>query len=326
MIRNESNLHDRIDPELADALAAVPKSNGRIFDLGELEGTRALIRQMAAQAEPAAAANTAVLVEAHEASRSGEPPVPLRMFRPTSVRGALPAMLWFHGGGQVLGFAAQEDAYLKRIAGEVGCMVISVDYRLAPEARAPAAAQDGLAAWRWLCREAKVLGADPTRLAIAGASGGGGVAAATALMIRDEGAPTPLFQSLNYPMIDDRNETPSAREISGLGVWDRENNVAAWQLILGDAAGGPDVSPYAAPARAATVDRLPPTCIIVGELDVFRDEDVTYATRLLQSGVATELHVFPGAYHAWDLFAPDAGLTTAFFQTWFGYLRRAFRR
>ena len=273
MIRNESNLHDRIDPELADALAAVPKSNGRIFDLGELEGTRALIRQMAAQAEPAAAANTAVLVEAHEASRSGEPPVPLRMFRPTSVRGALPAMLWFHGGGQVLGFAAQEDAYLKRIAGEVGCMVISVDYRLAPEARAPAAAQDGLAAWRWLCREAKVLGADPTRLAIAGASGGGGVAAATALMIRDEGAPTPLFQSLNYPMIDDRNETPSAREISGLGVWDRENNVAAWQLILGDAAGGPDVSPYAAPARAATVDRLPPTCIIVGELDVFRDED-----------------------------------------------------
>ena len=99
-------------------------------------------------------------------------------------------------------------------------------------------------------------------------------------MIRDEGAPTPLFQSLNYPMIDDRNETPSAREISGLGVWDRENNVAAWKLILGDSAGGPDVSPYAAPARATTFDGLPPTCIIVGELDVFRDEDVNYATRL----------------------------------------------
>ena len=235
-------------------------------------------------------------------------------------------MLWFHGGGQVLGFAAQEDAYLKRIAGEVGCMVISVDYHLAPEARAPAAAQDGFAAWRWLCREAKALGADPERLAIAGASGGGGIAAATALMIRDEGAPMPLFQSLNYPMIDDRNETPSAREISGLGVWDRENNLAAWKLILGDAFGSTDVSPYAAPARAAAVDGLPPTCIIVGELDVFRDEDVSYATRLLQSGIATELHVFPGAYHAWDLFAPDAGLTAAFFQTWFGYLQRAFRQ
>ena len=326
MTEETANLHDRIDPELAEALTAVPKPNGRIFDLGNLEGTRELIRQMAAQAEPADAANTAVLIEAHEASRSEDAPVPLRVFRPTNVRGALPAMLWFHGGGQVLGFAAQEDAYLKRIAAEVGCMVISVDYRLAPEARAPAAAQDGLAAWRWLCREAKALGADPTRLGIAGASGGGGIAAATALMIRDEGAPMPLFQSLNYPMIEDRNETPSARQISGLGVWDRENNLAAWKLILGEAAGGPDVSPYAAPARTAAVDGLPPTCIIVGELDVFRDEDVTYATRLLQNGIATELHVFPGAYHAWDLFAPDAGLTTAFFQTWFGYLRRAFRR
>ncbi len=326
MIKRNRNLLDRIDLELADALAAVPKANGRIFDLSDLQGTRALIRQMAAQGAPASAANTAVLVEAHEASRSGEAPVPLRVFRPTNVRGALPAMLWFHGGGQVLGFAAQEDAYLKRIAGEVGCMVVSVDYRLAPEARAPAAAKDGLAAWRWLRGEARALGADPERLAIAGASGGGGVAAATALMIRDEGAPTPLFQSLNYPMIDDRNETPSAREISGVGVWDRENNLAAWQLILGDAAGGPDVSPYAAPARAAALDGLPPTCIIVGELDVFRDEDVNYATRLLQSGIATELHVFPGAYHAWDLFAPNAGLTAAFFQTWFGYLRRAFRR
>ena len=326
MTEENANLHNRIDPELAEALAAVPKPNGRIFDLGNLEGTRELIRQMAAQGEPAAAANTAVLVKEHEASRPGYAPVPLRVFRPTNVRGALPAMLWFHGGGQVLGFAAQEDAYLKRIAGEVGCMVISVDYRLAPEARAPAAAQDGFAAWRWLCREAKALGADPERLAIAGASGGGGIAAATALMIRDEGAPMPLFQSLNYPMIDDRNETPSAREISGLGVWDRENNLAAWKLILGDAVGSTHVSPYAAPARAAAVDGLPPTCIIVGELDVFRDEDVSYATRLLQSGIATELHVFPGAYHAWDLFAPDAGLTAAFFQTWFGYLQRAFRQ
>ena len=326
MMNGNQALHDRIDPELADALAAVPKANGRIFDLGDLEGTRELIRQMAAQGAPAAAANTAVLVEEHEASRSGDAPVPLRLFRPTNARGALPAMLWFHGGGQVLGFAAQEDAYLKRVAGEVGCIVISVDYRLAPEARAPAAAQDGFAAWRWLCGMAEALGADPERLGIAGASGGGGVAAATALMIRDEGAPKPLFQSLNYPMIDDRNDTPSAREISGLGVWDGENNLAAWKLILGDAAGGPDVSPYAAPARTAAVHGLPPTCIIVGELDVFRDEDVAYATRLLQSGIATALHVFPGAYHAWDLFAPDAGLTAAFFQTWFGYLQRAFRR
>ena len=129
---------------------------------------------MAAQGEPAAAANTAVLVEEHEASGSEDAPVPLWVFRPTDARGALPALLWFHGGGQVLGFAAQEDAYLKRVASEVGCMVISVDYRLAPEARPPAAAQDGLAAWGWLCREAKALGADRERLAIAGASGGGG--------------------------------------------------------------------------------------------------------------------------------------------------------
>ena len=192
MIKENKNLHDRIDPEPTDALAAVPKVNGRVSDLSDLEGTRALIRLVAAQGERASASNTAVSVEEHEASRSGDPPVPLRLFRPANARGTLPAILRFHGGGQVLGFAAQEDAYLKPVASEVGCIVISVDYRFAPEARAPAAAQDGLEAWRWLSGEAGPLGADPERLGIAGASGGGGVAAATALMIRDEGAPMPL--------------------------------------------------------------------------------------------------------------------------------------
>ena len=319
----------RIDPQLAEALAAVPKVNGRVLDLDELAHTRDLIRRMAEQQEAAAAAITSVSVETHEVLRADDPPIGLRLFRPIDSVPPLPALLWFHGGGQVLGYAGQEDAYLKRIAAEVECIVISVNYRLAPEAKSPAAALDGIAAYKWVCAEAGALDIDPIKIGIAGASGGGCIAAATVLLIRDRGEAAPLFQSLNYPMLDDRGDTRSSREVTGIGIWDRETNRQAWTLVLGDASdasGRGDVSAVSAPARAATFDGLPPTCIIVGELDVFRDEDLTYATRLIEAGVATELHVFSGAYHAWDVFAPDADLTKSFFRTWFDYLRRAFQR
>lgn len=236
----------------------------------------------------------------------------------------MPVLLWFHGGGQVLGYAAQDDPTLKRLCLEVGCAAASVDYRLAPEAPAPAAAEDGLLAYRWLRSQAAALGFDGDRIAFAGQSGGGGIAAATALMIRDQGEPAPLFQALSYPMLDDRNSTASSHEITDIGIWDRATNILAWNSILADRAGTDDVPPYCAPARATDLTGLPPTFVAAAELDVFRDEDLSYATRLQAAGVPVELHLYPGAYHAWDLFAPEAALSAAYVHAWYGYLRRQF--
>jgi acetyl esterase/lipase len=143
-------------------------------------------------------------------------------------------------------------------------------------------------------------------------------------MIRDQGEPAPCFQALSYPMLDDRNTSASSHEITDIGIWDRATNILAWTSILGDRAGTDDVSPYCAPARATELSGLPQTFMAVAELDCFRDEDLSYAVRLQASGVPVELHLYPGAYHAWDLFAPEAALTTAYFDAWFGYLRRQF--
>lgn len=312
---------ERIDPELAAALAAIPKGPHGIFDVGDLAATRAAVRAQAEQLRASETPDPAIAIGTAEAPRPGGGAVPVRLLRPVGAE-ALPVLLWFHGGGQVIGSADQEDGFLERLCATVGCAALSIDYRLAPEWRAPAAAEDGCLAYLWLLDHARELGLDPSRVGLAGASGGGGVAAATALMLRDRGAPAPRLLSLSYPMLDDRNETPSSREITDVGVWDRRNNQLAWAAVLGDLAGGEDVTPWQAAGRAPDLSGLPPTFIAVGEVDVFRDEDVDFARRLIASGVPTELHVFAGAYHAWDVFAPDAELTSDFQRIWHGYMRR----
>ncbi|MGW4807141.1 alpha/beta hydrolase fold domain-containing protein [Kitasatospora sp. NPDC004272] len=321
---NTENAHERIAPELAEVLKAVPMTEAGVFDLSDLEGTRAGVRAFAEAIAAQVPDEPSVSVEEVRAPRPDGSTLTIRLLRPTGAAGPLPALLWFHGGGQVLGYAAQDDPTLKHLALEVGCLVASVEYRLAPEAPAPAAAEDGLLAYRWLRGQAAALGVEEDRVALAGQSGGGGIAAATALMIRDQGEPAPLFQALSYPMLDDRNTTASSHEVTDIGIWDRATNVLAWNLILGDRAGADDVPPYSAPARTTDLTGLPPTFIAAAELDVFRDEDLNYATRLQASGVPVELHLYPGTYHAWDLFAPEAALSTAYVHAWHGYLRRQF--
>ncbi|WP_405008401.1 alpha/beta hydrolase [Kitasatospora purpeofusca] len=333
-----------MDPELSLALDAVPMTPNGAFDLTDLATTRAAFRAQAESAADGSPADPSVTVEEHlarradravRAGRAGrtdgpdspdglDVPVPVRLLRPTAASGPLPVLLWFHGGGQVLGFAAQDEPWLTRLAASLGCAVASVDYRLAPETPAPGAAEDGFTAYQWLSREADALGLDGARIGIAGQSGGGGIAAATAHLVRDRGGVAPLFQSLTYPMLDDRNRTASSHEITDIGIWDRSTNLLAWQAILGDRAGTEDVCPYAAPARAADLADLPPTFITVGDLDCFRDEDLDYATRLRAQGVPVELHLYPGAYHAFDLVAPGSRLAAAFHRTWFDYLARQF--
>jgi acetyl esterase/lipase len=174
-----------------------------------------------------------------------------------------------------------------------------------------------------MAAHAQELGIDPARIAVYGGSAGGALAAATALLARDRGGPAIAYQMLLYPMVDDRSDTPSCTEIDDLGVWDGWANAEGWQALLGDRSGTDSVDAYAAPARADGLTGLPPAWIDVGELDALRDEDVHYALRLMQAGVATDLHVHPGAFHGWEVFVPDADISRRAVEARIAALQRA---
>jgi acetyl esterase/lipase len=188
-------------------------------------------------------------------------------------------------------------------------VVVSVEYRLAPETPHPGPINDCYAGLAWTAEHAAELGYEPGRLIVAGASAGGGLAAALALMARDKGGPALAGQMLICPMLDDRNDTFSARQMAGLGVWDAAANHTGWTALLGAARGGPDVSPYAAPARETDLSGLPPTFIDVGSAETFRDEDVAYAAGIWQAGGHAELHVWPGCFHGFDGMVPQAAIS-----------------
>jgi len=251
--------------------------------------------------------------------QDGAPDLRVRIYRPVAASGTLPGVYFIHGGGFVLGDIEGEDAVATMICDQVGAVVVSVDYRLAPEHPHPAPVEDCYAGLAWTARHAAELGIDVDRLAIYGGSAGGGLAIASAMLARDRGFPTLRFQMPIYPMIDDRNETPSSHEITDVGIWDRVGNIEAWGWYLG----GAEADEYAAPARAQNLVGLPPTYIDVGTVDLFRDEDIAFAMRLMQAGVPTELHVTPGSYHGSEVFAPQAALTQRIWARRFESLRRA---
>ncbi|WP_218854805.1 alpha/beta hydrolase [Paractinoplanes atraurantiacus] len=240
---------------------------------------------------------------------AGDPDIELLILTPAGAGTALPGLYHTHGGGMVVGNNRSGVDALQDWATEVPAVIVSVEYRLAPEHPHPAPVEDCYAGLVWTAAHAGELGIDPAQLVIAGASAGGGLAAAVALMARDRGGPTLAGQMLLCPMIDDRNDTPSAVQMAGLGVWDRTANDTGWTALLGDARGGPDVSPYAAPARATDLSGLPPAFIDVGSAETFRDEDVAYAGRIWQAGGRAELHVWPGGFHGFDGLAPQAAIS-----------------
>lgn len=220
-----------------------------------------------------------------------------------------PALYWLHGGGMIAGSLQADQPYCTQLAAATGCVVIAANYRLAPEHPHPTPSEDAYAGLEWTVDHSGELGIDPHRLAVGGSSAGGGLAAAVALMARDRNGPTITFQYLMYPMLDDRQTSGSSIEFSGIPTWSRERNSFAWRCLLGDEAGSPTVSPYAAPGRVTDHADLPPALVQVGELDLFRDEDISYASCLMQAGVPVELHVYPGAYHGFELVAPDAAIS-----------------
>ncbi|WP_330347357.1 alpha/beta hydrolase [Streptomyces sp. NBC_00582] len=254
----------------------------------------------------------------------GAPDISLLICRPTTPAPARPRPVVYHvhGGGMVLGNNRVGVDVALDWARELDMVVVSVEYRLAPENPHPAPVEDVYAGLLWTAEHAKELGADPERIVIAGASAGGGLCAALALLLRDRGGPRPIGQLLECPMLDDRNDTPSSHQMAGLGIWDRTANETGWTALLGDLRGGPGVSPYAAPARAEDLSGLPPAFLDVGSAETFRDEVVAYASRIWQAGGVAELHVWPGGFHGFDGFAPQAALSRSARAAHLDWLRR----
>lgn len=225
----------------------------------------------------------------------------LRVHRPpgVSVNTPGPAVLWIHGGGFVMGSAAQDDAGCAELARRLGAVVASVEYRLAPEHPFPEPLEDCHHALEWLAAQPDV---DASRVAIAGASAGGGLAAGLAMLAVDRGVVAPAFQLLVYPMLDDRTVLrPAGFDERNVRLWDPASNRYGWRSYLGTDPGSPEVTAPAAPARRENLSGLPPAWIGVGTLDLFHLEDVEYAERLRDAGVKCELLVVPGAFHGFDM-------------------------
>lgn len=229
------------------------------------------------------------------------PPVPVRVYRPkAAASGPRGCVLEIHGGGFMFGSIAMMDPWCQKLAAELQAVVVSVEYRLAPEHPFPAGIEDCYAALCWTARNARELGFEPARLAIAGQSAGGGLAAGTALLARDRGFPALAFQLLEIPELDDRLDTPSMLAFQDTPLWNRPNAVWSWKHYLGPNHTG-EPSPYAAPARAKDLSGLPPAYVSTMEFDPLRDEGILYALRLMQAGVSVELHSFPGTFHGSSL-------------------------
>lgn len=260
---------------------------------------------------------------------AGAPEVRVLVYRPPAAAGPSPGLLHMHGGGYVLGDPEINDASNRAMVLEHGCVVVSVDYRLAPETRFPGALEDCYAALVWMRDHAGELGLDVARIAIAGESAGGGHAVALALHARDrartgEGGPAICFQLLDAPMLDDRTgATSEPHPYCGQFVWSPDKNRFGWRALLGVEPGGPEVPENAVPARRQDLSDLPPTFIAVGALDLFLEEDLEFARRLARAGVAVELHVTPGAYHGSGI-AQAAPQTLATARLRNDALRRAF--
>jgi acetyl esterase/lipase len=250
------------------------------------------------------------------------PELSVLVCRPARLRIPAPGIYHTHGGGMVLGDNRSGLDPVLDWAERLGTVVISIEYRLAPEHPHPAPVTDCYAGLQWTAAHAAELGIDPALLLIAGASAGGGLAAAVALLARDRGGPQLAGQLLMCPMLDDRNVTPSSHELDGEGAWDRTSNLTAWRALLGDQQGGPGVSPYAAPARASDLSGLPPAFLDVGSAETFRDEVIDYAARIWHAGGSAELHVWPGGCHGFDLIAPQAQLSVEARAARIAWLRR----
>lgn len=266
-------------------------------------------------------------VEARRApAPPGAPDVPVYLYRPHALPKPAAALLFIHGGGYIIGAANMFHAACARYARELGIVVVSVDYRLAPDTPFPGPLEDCHAALRWIKDQAGALGVDPLRIAIAGESAGGGLAAALAQLAHDRGEVTPIFQLLFYPMLDDRTTLTTAHAGRGEFLWTPASNLLGWSAYLGHRPILDDAPVYAAPARRPNLAGLPPAWIGVGDLDLFYPENAEYARRLTEAGVPCEFYEVEGAYHAFESLQPNTSISQAFLAQSLAALRQALAR
>lgn len=242
----------------------------------------------------------------------GESRIRLRVYRPVTASAPAPGLVWFHGGGYVIGKPEMDDAACAEYVRRTGISVFSVQYRCAPEHPFPAGLDDAYAALAWVAANAQDLGIDPARIAVGGASAGAGLAASLVQLANDRGTLPVAFQLLVYPMLDDRTSfRPDPAPENGI-AWSHANNRFGWESCLGTACAGTDVPQYAVPARREDLSGLPPAWIGVGTADIFHEENVAYAERLRASGVECDLVIVPGAFHGFDVIARQAPVVRDF--------------
>ena len=306
------------DPDLSTLLAGLPQTPQLNAE------TLAQIRPFAsAPLEPLVAGRAVERREITVPAPDGTP-IPLSILRPAAADRAIaaPCVYWIHGGGMVMGDRYSQIDIPLAWLDLFGAVVISVDYRLAPEAGGTTLVEDCYHGLVWAVEHSAELGIDPGRVVVSGASAGGGLAAGVTLMARDRATPAIAAQVLIGPMLDHRNSTTSSRQYSGgNGVWTREMNGFGWRSVLGPRTGD-QVSPYVSPALAADLSGLPTTYIDAGSAEVFRDEDVDYATRIWAAGGQAELHIWAGGFHGFDALYPQAPISAAARRTRTDWLSR----
>ncbi|MES4992469.1 alpha/beta hydrolase fold domain-containing protein [Phyllobacterium sp. 22229] len=318
----------KLDPEISEAFARILRSPDEVLHAIETPRDIDLVRRQNDKRTKAlleGVDRAGVTTETFEVEAPDGVTLALRVHRPSVPvhDEQLPCLYYLHPGGMIAGTPEGDDVQLVPLVRELGCVATSLAYRLAPEHPAPVGADDCYTGLRWVLANASPLGIDPLRLAVGGASAGGGMAASCTLAAVRDGI-APRFLLLRYPQLDDRHLTPSSRV--SWPVWPHEVSVGAWKAVLGDRYGTDEVTPYEAPGRAVTLEGIPPTYIDVGAMDTFRDDCIDFARRLLAADISTELHVYPGCCHGFDLLVPQAVVSLAAGQLAVGALRKAWER
>ena len=313
------NLEEHLD---ADHLAVLEMLPGDLLDLSDLTAARNRWAGFMAQA-PVPEIDDSVEITDHHTPADDGHQVLVRVYRRKDRRDHAGGLYSIHGGGMVLGDVSMNDARCAAIAQNLDVVVASVDYRLAPEYPYPAPLEDCYCGLQWFFDQAGALGVNTSRIAVGGGSAGGGLAAGLALLARDRDEVGPCFQLLTFPMIDDRNQTPSSYMVDDTRVWNRTANIAGWAAYLDGRNGAEGVPAYAAPSRATDLAGLPPAIITVGSLDTFLDEDIAYAQALLRAGVPCELHVYPGAFHGSNFMVPNSDISQRWYRDEMAALDRA---
>jgi acetyl esterase/lipase len=302
----------RVVPELRPGLQAYADL-GLPRALDEIPAARVRFAESVAVAlaDPRSESSAGPVVRSDHLVRAASPDrsvrVRVRVHRRES--GVLPVVLWIPGGGMIFSEFESDAAGCDALAHDLGCAVVSVAYRLAPETPGPGGLEDCYAALSWVVDAAADQSFDASRVALLGFSAGGGIAAGLTLLTRDRGGPDVRFQCLVSPMLDERADSASAREFADIVSWSGPNNAVGWTSLLAGASDDDAMTPYLVPARAADLSGLPPALLQVAELEIFRDEDLRYAERLAAAGIPCEVRVYSGGYHCFDQVVPDAQLS-----------------